>query len=335
MKKILQLLKKCPLVCMIIISICGITIYAFVGMLNGKYEMNISLKHPMFNAVLFKEYKIEDKMSESTILVENTEDEKKEPMKETEEKEDKEDKEEQEPEENPAVDGYETVFITGEMRRAKSGYYSDNDKTALSTDYPYQKVDDSYFEEAVFIGDSRIEGFSDYSGIKGDCFYKEGLTVYRMFEDKVNSRKGKSTMLKTALKKKQYKNIYIMIGINELGYKTTDKFKEKYEENLEIIKELQPDARIIIMGIMRVTTAYSEKSKVFNNDNIEDKNCAIAELADGKRIFYLDMNPAVTDDDGGIIEEYTWDGVHLKAEYYALWADFMKEHGYEENTIEP
>lgn len=331
MKKILLWMKRCPLIFMIIISVAGVSIYALSGMLLGKYEMKISLDHPLLNAVLLREYKLDDRMNENPVLVDNDD------VEETQENKNKTDKVDVEKtEENSKEDdkkeaeGYETAFLTVEMRKAKSAYYSDNDKIALSTDCPYETVDDSYFEDSVFIGDSRIAGFSDYAGVGAECLYKEGLTVYGMFEEKVNSKKGKSTTLKKALQKKQYKNIYIMIGINELGYKTTEKFKEKYQENIEKIKKIQPESRVIILGIMKVTKEYSDRSKVFNNDNIDDKNRAIAELANGKDIFYLDMNPSVTDEAGNIVEDYTWDGVHLKAEYYELWADFMREHGYPE-----
>lgn len=334
MRKIVQNIKKCPLIFMIILSVVLMSAYGIFGIISGKYEMNFSFEHPFFDAVLFKEYKIEDKMMENPILVDNKEEKKKQKVESSEKLDDEDGEEKNDEQDHPSKDGYETTFLTVDMRRAKSGYYSDNDKIALSTDCPYEKVDDSYFEDTAFIGDSRIEGFSDYAGINADCFYKEGLTVYKMFDEKISSKTGKSTTLKKALKKKSYKNIYIMIGINELGYKTTDKFKDQYQKNIEEIKELQPEARIIILGIMRMTTEHSERSKVFNNDNIDDKNRAIAELADGKEVFYLDMNPVVTDEDGGVISDYTWDGVHLKAEYYKLWADFMREHGYEDPVEE-
>ena len=39
------------------------------------------------------------------------------------------------------------------------------------------------------------------------------------------------------------------------------------------------------------------------------------------------MNPVVTNKKGGVISKYTWDGIHLKAEYYDLWVDFLNQHG--------
>ena len=39
------------------------------------------------------------------------------------------------------------------------------------------------------------------------------------------------------------------------------------------------------------------------------------------------MNECVDDECGGVREEYSNDGVHLKAEYYKLWTEWMKAHG--------
>ena len=70
----------------------------------------------------------------------------------------------------------------------------------------------------------------------------------------------------------------------------------------------------------------SKKDPVFNNKNILEKNTAIATLANGHDIFYLDMNEAVCDSKGNLIEEYTNDGVHLKASEYVRWEDWLRAH---------
>ena len=58
---------------------------------------------------------------------------------------------------------------------------------------------------------------------------------------------------KKALSNKDYGKIYLMVGINELGRGTTEDFMEKYTEVVDTIHALEPDARIFIQGIMRVS----------------------------------------------------------------------------------
>ena len=93
-----------------------------------------------------------------------------------------------------------------------------------------------------------------------------------------------------------------------------------------VLMELQPDAILYIQGIMKVTTERSNQGDYITNEGIEARNEAIAELADEERIFYLDVNPVICDETGGMVEDYTFDGVHLKAQYIELWKDFLKQH---------
>lgn len=211
---------------------------------------------------------------------------------------------------------------------ARSPYYKNPGVRPLSSKYEYKDVDADYFATSLFIGDSRIEGLHDYSGWDKAYFaYKTGLSVFNMMSETLNTNDGKCT-LSEVLENYTFDNIYIMIGINELGSGTVSDFADKYKENLETIRSLQQDARIIILGIMYVTKEYSDSSDVYNNDNINAKNAAIASFANGSDIFYLDMNPAVVDENMALREDISFDGVHLIAKYYYLWTDFMCSHGY-------
>lgn len=219
-------------------------------------------------------------------------------------------------------------FVPWNDNPARSPYYKNPGVRPLSSKYEYKDVDADYFATSLFIGDSRIEGLHDYSGWDKAYFaYKTGLSVFNMMSETLNTNDGKCT-LSEVLENYTFDNIYIMIGINELGSGTVSDFADKYKENLETIRSLQQDARIIILGIMYVTKEYSDSSDVYNNDNINAKNAAIASFANGSDIFYLDMNPAVVDENMALREDISFDGVHLIAKYYYLWTDFMCSHGY-------
>ena len=202
-------------------------------------------------------------------------------------------------------------FVPWNDNPARSPYYKNPGVRPLSSKYEYKDVDADYFATSLFIGDSRIEGLHDYSGWDKAYFaYKTGLSVFNMMSETLNTNDGKCT-LSEVLENYTFDNIYIMIGINELGSGTVSDFADKYKENLETIRSLQQDARIIILGIMYVTKEYSDSSDVYNNDNINAKNAAIASFANGTDIFYLDMNPAVVDENMALREDISFDGVHL------------------------
>ena len=52
-------------------------------------------------------------------------------------------------------------------------------------------------------------------------------------------------------------------------------------------------------------------------------NQAIATLANGRNIFYIDMNTDLCDEDGNLKKELTGDGIHLKASACELWHKFL------------
>jgi hypothetical protein len=194
----------------------------------------------------------------------------------------------------------------------------------------YQQVDDTYFADAVFIGDSRTVGMMDYGGLKDiSTFYAStGLTVYKIFTAPivtVPEEKQKIT-IEEALNQRQFAKIYLMIGINEMGTGTVDSFLEKYQEVVTHLRELQPNAILYLQSIMKVSTKRSDQGDYINNPGIDARNQGIAQMADNVSIYYLDVNGVVTDADGGMEPSYTFDGVHLKAQYIPLWKDYLKAH---------
>lgn len=326
-RKVSDLIKGCPLAVLLVLSTVCLSIYALGDNLLSGRDLHISAKQPMFASLFLDEL-------DEEIVPEEEEDEeeaiyanKGNVVEETTEAPANSNENQIEEE-----TGYPTKFVKKKKVKEKSPYYDDPGKIALTTEYPYIEVGKEYFDDALFIGDSRIDGLKAYSGLDNATFYsKQGISIYKILSEKmvkmkIDGKKKNVTIVK-ALKKKKFSKIYIMLGINELGYKTTEDFKKQYEYVVNKIAKLQPDAKIFVMGIMRVTNEYSKENEVFNNENINAKNVAIAGIANGINIFYLDFNPEIVDSKNGIKKKYTWDGIHLKAEYYSIWVDYLKKHG--------
>ena len=100
----------------------------------------------------------------------------------------------------------------------------------------------------------------------------------------------------------------------------------KYRELLELIREYQPDALIFIQGIMHVSYEKSSSDSCRNNTVIYQRNCAISTLANGRDIFYIDMNPYVCDESGDLYDDLSGDGIHLKAFAYENWDRSLMEN---------
>ena len=236
---------------------------------------------------------------------------------------------------NNDVMGAVDYGVAGKRYLAPEGTTYNTDTTGMFAEnghyYKFRTVDDSYFSDAIFIGDSRTDGLATYGDMKGTSFLaKESLSVYRMWKIKVPFRFADGTIQKSTvlevLQNFHFRKVYLSVGVNELGVPTSEDFYDNYRDAISIIRKLQPDAIIYIEGIMHVSKSRSSSDPVFNNTSIVERNTAISTLANGHDIFYIDMNPSVCDENGDLLSDLTGDGIHLKASAYAKWHEFLLQN---------
>ena len=182
------------------------------------------------------------------------------------------------------------------------------------------------FQNALFIGDSRTVGIAKFAGIEGADFYAcTGMSVYTVWKETSSVGNWGKMLLEEVLQQKQYDRIYLMLGINELGY-NMDKTIATHAALVARIRELQPRAYLMICANMHVTQKRSSSDKIINNARIDQLDAAFSQQADGKSIFYLDVNPVFDDENGALGAQYTQDNTHILGKYYALWKDFLLEN---------
>ena len=192
----------------------------------------------------------------------------------------------------------------------------------------YMCVDDSYFDDAVFIGDSRTRSLQLYSGLDNTTFLAEtGLTIQTVLDRKLTpSNSTQKITVREYLATHQFKKVYLMLGINELGSGTAESFVEDYAEVLQTIRELQPDAVIYLQAILNISEAKHKEGTYINNDTIMERNALLKTLADNVTVFWLDANQAICDENHFLRKEYTFDGVHLQAKYVPIWVMWLESN---------
>lgn len=196
---------------------------------------------------------------------------------------------------------------------------------AISTEPPvqFEPSGASYFDDALFIGDSRTVGISEYGTLKNsDYFCDTGMSVYNLDKSNCNISGIGNVTLERLLDNKQYGKIYIMLGLNEIGYEMSQTI-EKYHGWVNYLHEKQPDAIVYIQGNLHVTAAKSSSHAYINNSNINTLNNAIKTFADGDHIFYIDPNEFFDDETGSLRIDYTNDGVHLTGSHYMEWCEWL------------
>lgn len=185
---------------------------------------------------------------------------------------------------------------------------------------------EEFFQDTLFIGDSRTMGLAEYADIEGAVFFANtGMNIYRLYSLK-NAVHDQELYLEDILSEKQYRKIYLMLGINELGYDAEQTVK-RFEEEVLKLRKLQPEAKIVLEANLHVTTARSERDAIFNNENINGINENIRQIAEKYGFSYIDVNEIFDDETGGLNPEYTHDEVHVLGKYYQQWADWIRENG--------
>ncbi len=191
--------------------------------------------------------------------------------------------------------------------------------------------DDAFFDTAAYLGDSRTEGLQLFSGLKhGDFYWARGMTVFKVGSEdyRVFEVDGQKYSLLEVLALKQYGSVYIMLGINELGF-PAESYEQGLGEVLDKVIQLQPDAVVYLQVMPPVNDALCRANKLadyINNKKLGQFNDAIVRLAAEKKVVLLNTAEAYTGEDGQLPAELAADGCHFAYNAYRRWADYLRTH---------
>ena len=188
------------------------------------------------------------------------------------------------------------------------------------------ELDESWFDDALFIGESRIQGLSIYSRLgEADYFCAASMTVLGILDARMSDETFTTATLDSLLTSREYGKIYIHLGINEtpLG---PDGILRGYQRIIDRIRQLEPDAVIVLMGCMPITKDYCRWSGIDINvvHGLNEKLKALAE-SDPEVFRFCDTSAWAAGEDGYLIPEITHDGCHLFGDRYDDWSAFLLE----------
>lgn len=115
--------------------------------------------------------------------------------------------------------------------------------------------------------------------------------------------------------------IFINIGSNDIGFDVPKaEFLANYDAILRKIKDQLPDAQVYVMAFFPVNPIADfgepkdEHDALFStrtNDNLNAANKEVAQLANKYDYPFIDVNAGLTDADGNLRQELTFDGGHM------------------------
>lgn len=190
-------------------------------------------------------------------------------------------------------------------------------------------VSNKKFDSSVaFIGDSRTQGFLMYTGLKDVVDYTYiGLMVdTAVTKEFIKASGGKKVTILEDMKTKDIDTVYIMLGINELGWSYSQVFVKYYGNLIDEIRKVKPNCKIYVQSIIPVTKEKSDSDDIYNNKNIRKYNELIKKLAQDKNVTYLDVASYLADSRGNLPSSASTDGVHVNKEYCLKWYEYLKNN---------
>lgn len=224
----------------------------------------------------------------------------------------------------------QTVPANNIIKNKKENILNTSEKNTNKTESKenWETANEEYFKEAIFIGDSRTEGFILNNGLtsKTNSYTHKGLTVDTIFTDKIINMNGKRITIMEALKETYFSKVYIMLGINEIGWVYSDMFINKYEKIIDEIKKINSNCKIYVESIIPVTEKVSNEHRYIKNSKIKEYNSLLKKMTEEKGVYYLNVEEAVIDKNGVLPNEAATDGIHLNKEYCEKWFKYLKNH---------
>ena len=130
---------------------------------------------------------------------------------------------------------------------------------------------------------------------------------------------------------KTYDRIYMMFGLNELGWGYPSVFIKSLSTAVGQLKELCPEAQICIISIMPVS-AGAKVSGVSDgeaaNAKIREYNSLMLELAAELDLWYLDAHSLFADETGMLPSDISGDGIHLGSSSNRELIKFIASHAF-------
>ena len=193
-------------------------------------------------------------------------------------------------------------------------------------------VDNSYFDDAIFIGDSITEGIKAYNLMSNTTVVSNvGISLFNVATRQcINTGDGTRITIPQAIK--QYPNatkIYIMLGVNGLNGTTVDNFKNLYGNFIDIVRSSHPNAKIYIISMFPINEKKFYNSgypKGISNAQIDQFNFELMKLCDAKGVNFLYVAECIKEADGSLSANATGDGMHIGPAYYERWFKYMREH---------
>ncbi len=120
------------------------------------------------------------------------------------------------------------------------------------------------------------------------------------------------------------KQIFIMIGTNDLAYgKTVEYVIKNHQKIIDQIQAASPNTEIIMQAVLPVEDAIHWTRP---NASILEINKKLKDICQLEGIQYLDIHTTFSDEKGKLNKKYSIDGLHLNGAGYLKWKEVLMNY---------
>ncbi len=172
----------------------------------------------------------------------------------------------------------------------------------------------------LFLGDSHTEHFYLQELIGNSLLKNRGISGDRL--------RGILKRLDPIIAS-QPKKIFIQAGINDLGMGARqDSIAAQYRRLISIISAGSPRTKIYVQSIFPVENKIDKPSTYCNpwvNKAVVNINAFLKANAEKQEYTFIDVYSSLVKD-GKLNPAYSFDGIHLTADGYVIWADLVRPY---------
>ena len=197
----------------------------------------------------------------------------------------------------------------------------------------YETVASTFFDDAVFVGDSiSLKLSQDESGRLGNAIFlvQGSYGVGNAVGDVLPTifRGQTYTDLEDAIAATGGKKLFIMLGMNDIALYGIDKTIENWGTLLGLIRDACPGIEIYIQSMTPVWSGGEKGS--LTNPNINAYNNKLRVFAAENDCVFIDVAPFMRDSTGGLATAYCSDQyVHVSEAGVDTWIKVLLAHAYE------
>jgi lysophospholipase L1-like esterase len=199
---------------------------------------------------------------------------------------------------------------------SKSQEYSQNQKPVQT----YNDIKNGYFKglkvdsnSIVFLGNSLIDSYEWHEAFRSSRVINRGING-----DRLNHLINRLDPILIGKPEK----IFIMAGTNDLAAGKEPKvIVELVKDLIGEIKKHSPRTKLYVYSILP-TDKYAGRDQ----EAIKEINLELKDLSNQLDFIFIDLYPSFADENEELIQEYTYDGLHLNQRGYEQWVSLTKQY---------